>query len=106
MSRSSLALRIAKRVAKKNDMSVWGVTGHSVLDALFQRIRENYKSTHLIRVGSDNDGGYLLPDVFADVSHCFSPGVSDTANFEHEISEAHGIISFMADASVSDAPLK
>ena len=38
------------------------------------------------------------------MSHCFSPGVSYTADFESELSQKYGIKSFMADASVNAPP--
>jgi len=59
----------------------------------------------LVRVGGEGDGGYLLPDDFDGIRHCFSPGVDVTAGFEEEIAHDHGIRSFMADASVERAPL-
>ena len=39
------------------------------------------------------------------VSHCFSPGVDYVASFEDELSQSHGIKSFMADASVVSPPI-
>jgi hypothetical protein len=71
-----------------------------------ERFRSKYVSTDLVRLGGDNDGGYLLPDNFEDLSYCFSPGVDFTANFEHELSKKHGIKSFMADASVKASPIQ
>lgn len=59
----------------------------------------------LVRIGGAGDGGYLVPDDMAGVSCCFSPGVSDTANFEAELALRHGIRSFLADASVDNPPL-
>lgn len=53
----------------------------------------------LIRIGGNNDGGYLVPDDLAGITACFSPGVSDTMTFDEEIME-RGIPSFLADASV------
>ncbi|XDZ66909.1 FkbM family methyltransferase [Alphaproteobacteria bacterium LSUCC0684] len=73
--------------------------------AFIERFRDNYVSLDLIRVGGKGDGGYLIPDVRNDISHCFSPGVSDTANFEDELSKTNRIKSFMADASVDNSPL-
>lgn len=70
-----------------------------------ERFRENYVSTELVRVGGEGDGGYLLPDILSNVSHCFSPGVSFTADFEAELSRNFGIRCLLADASVEAAPL-
>lgn len=68
------------------------------------RFRDNYVSVNLTRIGGSSDGGYLIPNVLDSVSHCFSPGVDYTASFESDLSKGYGIKSFMADASVSQAP--
>lgn len=57
----------------------------------------------LVRVGGDGDGGYLVPDALDGVSALFSPGVSETWNFERCVAESYGMPSFMVDGSV-DAP--
>ena len=59
----------------------------------------------LIRIGDEGDGGYLLPDDFNGIRHCFSPGVSTTADFEEDVARRFGIKSFMADASVDGPPM-
>ena len=59
----------------------------------------------LIRVGGDNDGGYLLPDDMAGIKYCFSPGVADTASFELDCLD-RGIPSFLADYSVDAPPIE
>ena len=59
----------------------------------------------LIRVGGDNDGGYLLPNDMDGIKYCFSPGVADTATFELECL-ARGISSFLADYSVDAPPIE
>ena len=69
------------------------------------RFREHYVPCRLTRIGSTADGGYLLPDALDDLVYCFSPGVADSADFENELSKL-GIRSFMADASVSQAPIE
>jgi hypothetical protein len=56
----------------------------------------------LIRVGGDNDGGYLLPNDLSGIATCFSPGVDVTASFEQDLLN-RGIRSHLADWSV-DAP--
>lgn len=76
------------------------------IDKFVRRFRQHYISVDLIRVGGAGDGGYLIPDrVLGSIDYCFSPGVSDTANFEDELATTHGIKSFLADASVATAPI-
>ena len=53
----------------------------------------------LIRVGEQNDGGYLLPDVLEKVKYCFSPGVGNFSQFERDLAKRN-IKSFLADFKV------
>ncbi|WP_286910430.1 FkbM family methyltransferase [Roseovarius sp.] len=80
------------------------LTAPQDLHGFFANLRDHYVPMNLIRIGGDGDGGYLLPDLREDISHCFSPGISDIATFEEEIATSHGINSFMADASVTAPP--
>lgn len=57
----------------------------------------------LIRVGGNNDGGYLIPDDLSGINTCFSPGVDVTTSFERDLA-CRGILSHLADASVDGPP--
>ena len=59
----------------------------------------------LVRIGGEGDGGYLVPDDLDGVRSCFSPGVSNVADFEAALA-ARGVRCFLADASVSGAPVQ
>lgn len=72
------------------------------LKTLIKALRPVKTKYPLIRVGGNNDGGYLIPDDLRGVKACFSPGVDVTASFEKDLLD-RGIISHLADASV-DAP--
>ena len=52
-----------------------------------------------IRIGGNNDGGYLVPDDLDGIKYCFSPGVGNVSKFEKELSERK-IKSFLTDFSV------
>lgn len=58
----------------------------------------------LVRVGSDGDGGYLVPDDLDGIVACFSPGVDAWAPFEADLTH-RGIQCFMADGSVDQPPI-
>jgi hypothetical protein len=73
------------------------------LEELLKALRPVKTKYELIRVGGDNDGGYLLPNDLSGVDICFSPGVDVTATFEKDLL-ARGIRSHLADASVDGAP--
>ena len=59
----------------------------------------------LIRIGSDTDGGYLIPNVVHDLDVCFSPGTSNIVHFERELIEKYDIHCHCLDASVSGVNL-
>jgi hypothetical protein len=54
----------------------------------------------LIRLGPENDGGYLIPDDLDGIEACFSPGVSTVSGFEKDCANRN-IKVFLADASVN-----
>jgi hypothetical protein len=60
----------------------------------------------LMRLGSVNDGGYLLPDDLAGVKYCFSPGVAVTADFEMDCATRYGMDVYMCDHTVESSPLE
>jgi hypothetical protein len=70
---------------------------------LISKLRPVSTDKPLIRLGSEYDGGYLLPNDLDDIVACFSPGVSFCSDFEIAVSEI-GIECYLADHSV-DAPV-
>ena len=78
--------------------------GKRHLHALAEEFRANLVNVPLVRIGGNGDGGYLLPNDFDGIRHCFSPGVSTTADFEEHVARSFGIKSYMADASVERPP--
>ena len=56
----------------------------------------------LIRLGSEGDGGYLIPDDFDGIKTCFSAGVADDSTLELDMAK-RGIQCFLADFSVDGA---
>jgi hypothetical protein len=79
-------------------------TPRDELRSFFEKVRPQRSKTPLIRIGGDDDGGYLVPDDLAGVTACFSPGVAETADFEREM-VARGIRCHLADYSVEKAPI-
>lgn len=57
----------------------------------------------LIRIGANEDGGYLIPDDLEGITTCFSPGVGTIASFEEQLLTM-GISSHLCDGSVSQPP--
>jgi hypothetical protein len=80
-------------------------TDQPLLDNLVLKLKPINCGIDLIRIGGDNDGGYLIPNDLEGVKFSFSPGVSNIANFEYECLE-RGIPSFLADYSVNQPPIE
>ena len=74
---------------------------------VFQFIK-NFKNkfipVDLIRIGSEHDGGYLVPNFMHQISRCFSPGVSNIIDFEKQLSDDFDIKSYLLDASINELP--
>ena len=75
------------------------------IKSLVRRLRPIKTNIDLVRIGSENDGGYLVPDDMQDVSMCFSPGVDVNASFEIDLLKKFNINSHLADFSVNAPPL-
>ena len=61
----------------------------------------------LRRIGSDGDGGYLIPSVIPTFDALFSAGIANNADFEAEFLVANSNAEvYMLDGSISDSPLE
>ena len=78
---------------------------HEKMEKISSLISPQETNFELVRIGGENDGGYLLPNDFSNLSACYSPGVGDSAEFELSMSQK-GIKCFLADASVNKSPIK
>jgi hypothetical protein len=63
------------------------------------RFKPHASPVPLVRVGSKNDGGYLVPEGLTGISALFSPGVGNNIEFDLAIAEM-GINVHLADNSV------
>ncbi len=59
----------------------------------------------LIRLGENNDGGYLIPNDLSDISQNYSAGVGNLTKFEKDLEEKYSIISSMVDFNDVDKKL-
>jgi len=60
---------------------------------------------NLIRIGSDNDGGYLVPDILNQIDSCFSPGVGKVYEFEKHLAKKK-INLYLADGTIEKSSIK
>jgi len=92
------------RVLLKFGFTANRVMTKSALLVFLGKIKPLNTQFELIRIGGPGDGGYLVPDDLDGIRTCFSPGVSETANFELELAQA-GINCYLADYSVEKSPI-
>ena len=95
--------RIGDRTTSLLNLYMSRKTARMPIHQLVSRLAPHDLGVPLCRVGGIADGGYLVPEDFDGIGHCFSPGVADTADFECELYH-RGISSFLADYSVSGPP--
>jgi hypothetical protein len=80
-------------------------TSSAAIKGLLSKLRPMDCGIELIRIGSDMDGGYLVPDDLEGIEYCFSPGVSTDSDFEDHLARQYKIKSFLADYSVDAPPI-
>ncbi|MDC1455966.1 FkbM family methyltransferase [Flavobacteriaceae bacterium] len=98
-----IAINFLKNIFLKNGILLNKVTSIDKLNNFFNRVKIFNTEKGLIRIGGNGDGGYLIPNDLDGIKTCFSPGVSDFAFFEEDLTN-FGIKSFLADYSVDKAP--
>jgi hypothetical protein len=76
------------------------ITDFNKLNSLLKKLSPIAIDKNLIRIGSINDGGYLVPNVLEDIKYCYSAGVGFNYDFEFELAKK-GIKCFMADYSIN-----
>jgi hypothetical protein len=81
------------------------MTQRDEIQALVKRLYPRSGGKALIRLGSKNDGGYLVPDDLLGIEACFSPGVNAESGFEKDCAE-FGMNVFLADKSVEGPALE
>lgn len=89
----------------RRGQAITNLTSETRLREFISRFYPQSVGLDLIRLGGDGDGGYLVPDDLAGLTACFSPGVSDVANFELALAEDYGVVCHLADASVAGPPV-
>lgn len=72
---------------------------------LIDRLKPVAISKPLIRLGSELDGGYLVPDDLEGITVAVSPGVSTEIGFDLTAAK-YGMEVYMADASVTGPPIE
>ena len=86
-------LYIEKKTSKKN------------ISNLIKNLLPYKTEFELIRLGDDNDGGYLIPDDLLNITKNYSAGVGNLTKFEQDLEEKYSISSKMVDLNDVDHKL-
>jgi hypothetical protein len=100
-----MVTRIVQSFFLKNNIRLIKVAEGCRLQQFLNSIKPFNTDHPLIRLGGEADGGYLIPDDLKGIKFCFSPGVSDVADFELDLTR-RGIKCFLADYSVDSPPVQ
>lgn len=84
-------------------MYVNSIVDESSVKKAFLKLRPAGCYVPLKRVGSKNDGGYILPDLNYEKGTLLSAGISDNCDFETELATA-GMLVHMLDGSITAPP--
>ena len=98
--RKKLKKNICKFLLKQDIFTSKKVPDYKVKQIL-ELIKPKKINIEHIRIGGNNDGGYLLPNDFEGIEFCFSPGVGNISYFEKDLAKKN-IKSFLADYSVDN----
>jgi hypothetical protein len=104
--RSHLKQQIRRHVVPwllDKDLLLTRTVSRQAIADFLQRVHPVQTEHGLVRIGAPGDGGYLVPDDLQGIRHCFSPGVSEVADFELALAE-RGVKCFLADFSVEAPP--
>jgi hypothetical protein len=95
--------QIVNNFLLRNNLFIHNLVSQDKIIAFLKKI--NVYQTELIRLGSNNDGGYLVPNDLKGISACFSPGVDTKIQFEKDLTKKD-IPSYLLDYSIDCLPEK
>ena len=93
--------QIVNNFLLRNNLFVHNLVSQNNIIEFLKKI--NVYHTDLIRLGSDHDGGYLVPNDLKGISGCFSPGVDNKVQFEKDLAKQN-IPSYLLDYSIDCLP--
>lgn len=98
-------MEFVNRVLQTQGQVAAPATSKADLLNLLGKLHPELGNTPLIRMGGDQDGGYLVPDDMNGIAACFSPGVSSVSDFEMACTK-RDIPVYLADFSVDGPALE
>ena len=69
------------------------------LISLIESLKPRDAGREMIRLGGNNDGGYLVPNDLEDITACYSPGIDKMIEFERDCAQ-RGMALYLIDGSI------
>ena len=69
------------------------------LISLIESLKPRESGGEMIRLGGNNDGGYLVPNDLEDITACYSPGIDKMVEFERDCAKL-GMELYLIDGSI------
>ena len=97
--------KFAHNLALRNGFVVRKTTKRTELNLLFEFLRPRGCKYPLVRLGSDRDGGYLVPELVEQIDYLWSAGVADDVNLELSfVAGSDSKRAFLLDGSIQNLP--
>lgn len=90
-------------IRRKGIILETAVLAHTLI-GLIIKLKPIKTQFELMRIGSEQDGGYLIPDDIDDIAACFSPGIKTKLTFGKDLFDSFGINFHLADYSIIEPP--
>lgn len=94
-----------QKISYWNALAIVSRSENKKLKSFFSQLLPVVTDYPLIRIGADNDGGYLVPDDLEGITRCYSPGVANCSEFELFFA-SRNIPCHLADFSVENIPIE
>jgi hypothetical protein len=95
----NLIKHIIKNIFFSFGLNVSNKLSNHKIEKFFKMFCPHDLGYDLIRIGSTNDGGYLVPNILNNITACLSPGVGHTSSFEDNLLKL-GIKSYLLDHTI------
>lgn len=98
-------LKFINKIFNFFDLNLDLCTNKEKLVKVLNKLTPHNLGFNLVRIGGDNDGGYLVPDILDEIKICFSPGIGNKTLFEKELIN-RGIKTYLADGTIDEDKIK
>ena len=100
MQRKDKVIKFINNLFSNHEIALSRTSNLQNLNNLLKKIKVYNLGYDLVRIGQQNDGGYLVPNIIDQIDYCFSPGVGNTTKFEEELINKGVRKCFLADGTL------